>query len=131
MSVTEVFVVAITDDIVFGPRLAQIAQECGAVVHVYTVARDAIQALRNAQANERIVFIDMQAPSIEGLELAQKLMNIGGRLRVIAFCHTIHAELVRRCKLAGVGQLLDRARCEALITAIAQEMGVQRDTAME
>lgn len=107
-------VAAVTGDLILLSKLRSLAETRRVHLRVAVVPEQIYSVLEHKADGERIVAVDVDSPSFNGVEVVQQLKQRFPSVRVLGFCYNIDTDLVRRTKNARIDGLFTREQFEQL-----------------
>lgn len=81
--------------------------------------KDGLEAFTLDPESFSIVFVDINMPELNGIQLAKKIRDLGSKVPIIAFTATATVEAGARSKSAGIDRYLSKATLnKKLLSAI-------------
>lgn len=112
------FIAVLSSDILLHSQLRSVAEARKAELQAVFAPNQLYSALEHSGSTERIVAVDADATSFDGIEVVQQLKVQFPEMRVFAFCYAVNTELVRRAKNARADGILTREQVSTLLARI-------------
>jgi CheY-like chemotaxis protein len=109
-------ILVVADDLLFRSKISTAAKALGVVVRAATTPDAAVERAREDRPT--LVLIDLDGQRPEPFEVLQRFSadpTLSG-LRTVGFVSHVHADLVRRARELGIGQVMARSAFVAGLT---------------
>jgi two-component system, cell cycle response regulator len=109
-------ILVVADDLLFRSKISAAAKALGVVVRAATTPDAAIERAR--ADHPTLVLIDLDGQKPAPFEVLQRFSEDPalGRLPTVGFVSHVHADLVRRARELGIGQVMARSAFVAGLT---------------
>ncbi|MBC7927055.1 MAG: response regulator [Bryobacteraceae bacterium] len=99
-------VLGVVEDLIFIVKIADAAKRSGLQVQFVKTEQDALSAVTEPPL---LVIVDLNANSVDPIDLISKLKSDGSKLAVIAFVSHVQGELKQRAHDAGADMVMARS----------------------